>query len=640
MRNSQELTAGDFEDFVEIKCLSKESFINACNKTINSCYLPSKKEHYKKSFTCFGEPDDDNVPLILLNILSSNTGDGNQGRKHDLLRHLYQLPACESDSDSKRRIDREKEALISRLKIHNKDNQRYITLEISNSGKRDDWYKLYLDIRKLTAQKLRFAIQVQPENIKLKFLKKARPLDDKNALVRVLQILEHDLKLGFSILSFVFDLDFLTGDLEKFQYSFLRSFMRACTAEDIFNPQSNLHVLTREYWENLYSNLQNHCQTPEMIACLKHIQKNMHIFNSGNDKIGLFMWYPKTVIRDLNKLAKLIAHNNPHAELSSKLNHFLDLFDLKVKNLYSKQKMAISKWHSLHVSALLNGFWVLAAQIDESPFLTSKISDCSTGSIISPEFYKMNDVAKNPDITYLCYKEKKVHTPATSCGNYTYEATEEIEKYGEFCLPYYLWWTCKRADIFINPKFAEANEPTRNYYQGLPAIRFGTIEKSIAKKNYADLIYAYAARLTGSCLIADEYSEIPQAKLILSLLMDYGDLCKDPVAKACAQNTVKEYLVKAVKEKQYPLVLFIAEYKKTLSQTLSIPRELCRDEKSRDAGHHLYSEYGVQWWIALSQMAPEAPKEIKQNIFGFFNAVCENNKESEEKAVQQAPSNS
>jgi len=246
------------EDFLTMeKALTADEFNAACEKTIATCHLAKTKAEYRHSFNCFGKPSDENASLILLNILSANTGNGKNSRKYDLLRRIDYLPKCKTDEESAVQIEKKREALKKSLGIETKTI--YATIPLThNEGKHITHSTLYVDKRKLTGIKLCQAIKAA--GCSEEFLYQSRLLDDRNAVVRLLKIMEQDLLLAFRVMSHVFDLDIHAGDKTgSVLMTFLHGFMWSFVAGNIFSPDSNLYVLTRKYWEDLSQGLGKYC---------------------------------------------------------------------------------------------------------------------------------------------------------------------------------------------------------------------------------------------------------------------------------------------------------------------------------------------------------------------------------------------
>lgn len=684
MQAVTELTIDDFEivedllltgeDFLMEKALTAKEFNAACEKIIVNCHLAKTKAEYRHSFNCFGKPTDENVSLILLNILCANTGNGKNSRKCDLVRRIDYLGKCKTNKESALWIERKIDELKKSLGIE--DDTTFATIRLTHKeGKIATYSTLYVDKRQLTGKKLCQAIKAA--GCSEEFLYQSRPLDDRNAVVRLLKIMEQDLLLAFRVISLVFDLDIHAGDKpDSVVMTFLHGFMWSFVAGKISNPDCNLYVLTRDYWESLFEDLGKYCVENSIhIRELDVIRKNMYLFNPGCSETAPFMWYPDIVLKNLRNLSEAFNRlpNSRFSEACSKLNHFLDIFDLQARNLWLSYTIPSEKdAQLLYVNAMLNGFWPLVAQINDAPFARLLTPDYA-----KPEQLPYKDLPANtreafiPDPVFrstdehLLYKTKimrQVYHEAIHDYDYSVPAHYSDEYYRLIKLPFDLWWSCNEG--FSPTKNAYDTKPEDiTTYMGLPEI---CLAKTGSEKVPDSSVYsgwlsslgfplnprshtvayrdiksachiAFYSNLLVSkskswSLIANEYTAIPQAKLLICKLIEHKNNCSNLAVKKYVDDVVGEYLMKAAANKQYSMVLFLASYQNTPQGMDICAQTLCANEATRDAGMMLKKELSLllsmEWWLALNQIANTAPKEVKQHIFGFFSAVCAKERES------------
>lgn len=664
------------KDFLTMeKALTAAEFKAACEKTIATCHLAKTKADYRHSFNCFGKPTDENTSLILLNILCANTGNGKNSRKYDLLRRIDYLAKCETDKESALQIESKIQVLKKSIGIE--DETIFATIRLTHKeGKHITHSTLHIDKRKLTGIKLCQAMKAA--GCIDEFLYQSRPLDDRNALVRVLKIMEQDLLLAFRVLSLVFDLDIHAVDkTDPVVMTFLHGFMWSFVAENISNPGSNLYVLTRQYWESFSRELGTWFLKHSInIKPLDSIRKNMCLFNSDClDETSPFMWYPEIVIKDLKVVSNALNRlpQSRDSEACSKLNHLLDMFDLQAKNLWLSSTIPEKDAQLLYVNAMLNGFWPLVAQINDAPFAPHfDISEKSPYKDLSSKMHTafITNLLFRSTNEYILYKtriQKKVYHEASSDGNYFYPAYFTDEDDPIIKLPFDFWWSCKgfsptKNDYDTKPDdttiyvglselcLAETGSVSKNIpgastYRnwlsslGFPpnpkphTVAYSDIKSACYIAFYSNLLVPQIVPEAQHSVVFNEHTAIPQAKLLVSKLIEHKNSCSNLAVKKYVNGVIDRYLMKAAVIKHYSMVTFIAAYQKTPQDTERLVQTLCANESTCDAGIMLKKELpllsSMEWWFALSQIAGTAPKEVKQHIFGFFSAICARERQSE-----------
>lgn len=327
---------------------------------------------------CYGEITDDSCHYVLLFILSSHQGCGIYSFKNHLMESLG-AAKCYLDKKSLERI----EIAIRRIeKILEGPYNRLIKIKylpIDSTAELD--FNLYLDRNRLNARNFSRVIKTISTG---QTFAPVRPVDDRNVLLHLLKLIEACPSIALQALVSMFDIWIAEEPLSSAMKNHLGSdLITELVQEDINNPMSNLHTLTRTCWEKLCSEIREICRgNSRALYKLNVMEEHMQLFNNSEDA---FLYYPERVIQYMDDIANILNRELPsNQDIISRINHFLDIYESKEK-FFLLGDDDIKYSNCLFEKASMNEFCDLAVQVKNCASNQERYSNGDRSLIYYPD---------------------------------------------------------------------------------------------------------------------------------------------------------------------------------------------------------------------------------------------------------------